>query len=429
MLAFAGDPASARPQATRPQGAGELRAPRTLIVATSEGAFAEFGDPCASRAGWLVFHATRDDGRSGIYLAAGGAPAPLAESGGIVPDGKFSWRFRSFGRQPTVNEAGICAFTAVFAEGGSAVLTCSGGAGGEVRFVADSGEAFRGFGDCAAVNAAKWVAFQATVDPDNHPDRAGFDPRKLGDPSHFEHPDQIPAPTRLTFDGRKPAFHEGLFIDRGIDLQVAATTTKDLLSVQDGIAFNDAGAIAYRGCKRPRSTSLLLSAGGGTVVLAESGRQFLAFELPAIDLRGRVAFVAHTHDGVGAVCRATRAGGLPEVLADAQSGFVGFGAGVAIDDSGRVAFVGRRADGRDALWLATGYGAAKEMLAVGDVAGRRVIRHLRLGNRAFGRADRIVLLAELEPDAGTPSRAPGAAPGADAPGIEAVVQLLLPPGR
>ena len=377
---------------------------KVVVLATSEGPYAEFGDPAATRTGWVVFHALRDDGREGIWTSAGSAPAVVAESGSAIVDGDSIWHMQRFGRQPTINDTMTCAFTTTFVEGGRAVILCAG-TGGEYDFVADSGEAFRDFGDCAAINASRQVLFHATIDPPNHPDRADFDPRSLTDPTLREEPDRIPPPSRMTFDGRKDSFHAGLFMDRVNDIRTVGDTAAGLLELVDGFAFNDAGQVAYRASKRPKCWSLLLDSGGPPVVLAETGAKFSAFGVPAIDSRGRAAFVTMGSLGDSMVCRTHRGGGLPEVIADGEDGFSAFGTNVSIDESGRVAFVGRRKDGREALWLVEKKGEARELLSIGaplEVASRttarRTVKHLRIGNRAFAGNDRIAVLAQLEPD-------------------------------
>jgi hypothetical protein len=402
-LALAPPSAAAAPAQVEPPAAPA----RTIVLATSEGYLAEFGEPACSRAGWVVFHALRDDGREGIYASAGGPPAAVAETGTAMLDGDARLHMQRFGRQPTVNDRFTCAFTVAFQEAGTAVLV-SEGTSGRFEFVADSSEAFRDFGELAAVNGSDHVAFVAGVDPQNHPDRAGFDPRKLADPSLRDHPDRIPPPTRFTFDGRKDRFHTGLFVERGRDLVMLGSTEKGLLDVEDGFALNDAGAVAFRASRRPRNWSVLLASGGPPNALAETGARFSSFGPPAIDPRGRVAFLARGTAGDAAVCRSKLGGGLPEVLADGADGFVAFGQGVAIDEQGRVAFVARRSDGREGVFLARARGDVQEAISSGSLVGRRPLAHLRIGPRAFARSDRIAVLVQLEPD------------------VEAVVLIHLP---
>ncbi len=371
---------------------------RPVVLATSEGGLKSFGDPAACRSGWVVFHAVRDDGREGIYASAGSVPTVLAETGTPVQDGDDVWHMKRFGRQPTVSDALVCAFTVEFEGGGKAVLT-SEGSTRKYAFVADSGEAFRGFGELAAINSARHVLFRATVDPPSHPDRDPFNAARLADPERDLDPESIPPPTRLTSSGRKAEFHCGLFLDRVSDLRTVCTTERGFVDVRDGFAFNDAGFVAFRASRRPGSVSLLIESGGASVALAESGARFTSFEPPALDRRGRAAFVAHGPDGAAFVCRSAWGAGLPEVVADARSGFVAFGPNVSIDDRERVAFVGRRADGREGLYLAGSRGDFTSLLSIGDLVGRRAVKRLRLSNRAFVRSDRIALLALLEPDA------------------------------
>ena len=400
--------AGAGAPSARAQVAAGGEAARPLLLGSSDGVFAAFGEPAATRTGWVVFHATRDDGREGIYASAGSPPVAVAETGTPMEDGRRVLRMQRFGSRPTVNDAFRCAFTVGFAEGMSAVVV-SQGLGGKYEIVADSREAFRDFGGAAAIGGGGQVVFRAEVDPPNHPDRSRFDPRKLADPGLVDHPERIPPPERYTFDGRKPRFHAGLFRVRGGDLLELGNTQAGLLDLADGFALNESGSVAFRASRRPKNWSLMVAgAGGGALAVAETGARYSSFGLPAIDPRGRVAFLAQETGGDAAILRSRIGGGLPEVVADASDGFVAFGPNVSIDDGGRVAFVGRRRGGREALYVATEKGSVRELFGAGDLVQRRPVAHLRLSNRAFARPDRLALLAQLEPD------------------VEAIVMLHLP---
>src|SRR5204863_3552286 len=135
-----------------------LVSPKVVVLATTEGPFAEFDDPAACSSGAVVFHARRDDLREGIYLVTSGVPAPVVETGTAIADGQQTWHVKKLGRAPTVNRTSTVAFTVELAEGGRAVLVSQGVGTGKFRFVADSGEAFRDFGDFAAVNDTANVA-------------------------------------------------------------------------------------------------------------------------------------------------------------------------------------------------------------------------------------------------------------------------------
>jgi hypothetical protein len=385
------------PQASPPAPAVPRVAPQPIVLATSEGFFASFDEPAGCRTGWVVFHAQRDDRREGIYASSGGAPIPIAETGSELDDQLTVLHMSRFGRLPTVNDAFTVAFTVQFAEGGGAVLASRGGVA-RYDWIASSAEAFRDFGDLAAVNAATHVLFRATVDPPNHPDRDDYDPTKLADAGQAEHPETIPPPTRLTCDGRRPEFDAGLFVDRIHDVLEVAATSKGVLDVQDGFAFNDLELVAYRACLRQMHWSLVAGPIGAATPVAETGDRFAAFGVPAMDSRGRVAFLAQGAAGDTGICRSRLGAGLPEVVADSADGFVAFGPNVGLDDRGRVVFVASRKDGKERLCVAAAKGAAQEVLVAGDLVGRRAISHLRLSNRPFVRGDRVALVARLEPD-------------------------------
>lgn len=384
-------------QAAPPVRAIGPAAPHVRVLASTDGPFTSFDEPACSRAGFAIFHCVGKDGRDAIFASSGGAALAIARAGDRVPDGPRAYTIERLGARPTVNDRFVCAFTVGLKEGGRAVLVGEGSRK-EFQFVADSGEAYRTFGEDAQVDAQRAVLFRADLDPPGHPDTASFDPAKVADPRALQDPDaNIPPPERLTFDGKRKAFHAGLFLLRIGARDVVADTHSSFLDIQDDFAFGDGGAIALIASRRPKHWTLLVDQGIRPVEVAETGTEWRAFHRPALNASGRLAFVAETIDGGAVVCRTPAGSGRPLVLADARAGFAAIGPNVAIDERGTVAFVGAADDGSAGLYLVDAPGQARLVLPLGSAAGRAAITALRLSNRAFGRPGQLVALAQLDP--------------------------------
>ena len=382
---------AAAPRATGPA------VPKVRLLASTDGPFASFDEPACSRGGFAIFHAVGKDGRDSIFASSGGAALAIARAGDPVADGARSYTIEKLGTRPTVNDRFACAFTVQFKEGGRAVLV-GDGARHEFQFVADSGEAYRSFGEDALIDAQRAILFRADLDPPGHPDTAGFDPAKITDPRALEDPDRnIPPPERLTFDGRKKAFHAGLFLLRIGTREVVADTQRSFLDVQEDFAFGDGGAIALIASRRPKHWTLLIDQGIRPIEVAETGAEWRAFHRPALNAVGRLAFVAEPIDGGAVVCRTLQGVGRPVVLVDAHAGFTAIGPNVSIDERGVVAFVGAEEDGSAGLYLVDTPGRARLVLPFGSAAGRATIAAIRLSNRAFGRPGQLAALVQLDP--------------------------------
>lgn len=386
-------PAVAPPDA--PDARGPLRADVRVLV-TTEGRFAAFGEPAACAAGHVVFHARLDGGGDAIAGTSGGAVTVVVETHQeIVARGKRGTIAR-LGTRPTVDDRFYVAFTTEFDAGGRAVLLARGFDGGNCALVADSTESFRDFGELAAIGGGGEVAFHATIDPPGHPDRVAGG-RGSFEPEARRQGDSLDPPTRVTHDGRVKRLENGLFLDRGDALVTVARTTgaaSEALDVEDGFGLADGGALAWRGAPRVGRWAVYVRTGGTPRIVATSDDTRVAFGVPAVDVRGRVAFSATRSDGDAELLVAPP-GGRAEPQLAAGSGYVAIGDSVALDDGGgHVAFVGRRADGSQRLVL-TGDARAPDglvtLLATGDPVGARRIASLRLGARAFLRSDRLAV--------------------------------------
>jgi hypothetical protein len=372
--------------------------PKIRVLATTRGTFAAFGEPSASQKGDVAFHATRKDGREGIYTSSGGTPSPIVLAGDPVPDGAAAWVVARLGRRPTLSGAAGCAFTVEFEGGGKAVLA-SRGFGFEPEFVADSGEAFRSFGEDALLDLRGNVLFHALLDPPRDRERDEFvRPESTASGALPEDDANATPPVRRTFAGRAESFHHGLFLeDANGRLTLVAGTQEGFLDLTDEIALNASGAVAFVASVREKHWTLFSTTGSTLLEVAETGEEWSAFHRPAMSPDGHVALVVEKRDGAPAVARVPKGGGAPSIVADATGGFTAIGPNVAIDDAGTIAFVAERED-VGGLYLADPGAAPRLVVPIGTAAGSDAIAAFRLSNRAFGRARQLFALVALDPD-------------------------------
>lgn len=390
----------AAPQGVPPAaGSSAGAAPKIRVLASTRGRFSAFGEPSAARDGSVAFRATRKDGRDGIYTTAGGSPEPIALVGDPVPDGDSAWIIAHVGARPSIVGAFGCAFTVEFEGGGKGVLV-SRGFGDAPEFVADSGEGFRSFGDDALIDGRGNVLFRAAVDPKGHQQGDDFNRSETTTANDLPATDatQTP-PVRVTFDGRKEAFEEGLFLEDVVgELTLVAGTRDGFLDLTDDLAMNESGGVAFVAANRVKHWTLFVSSGRTLLEAVETGDEWRALHRPALGPDGRIALVVESKDGAPAVARIPKGGGEPTIVADAKSGFAGLGPNVAIDGFGTIAFVGEREDGGGGLFLADPGGAPRLVVPIGAAAGPDAIAAIRLSNRSFGRRGQVVALVALEPE-------------------------------
>ena len=372
--------------------------PKIRVLASTRGTFAAFGEPSASREGDVAFHATRRDRREGIYTSSGGTPSPVALAGDPVPDGAATWVIARLGRRPTIGGAAGCAFTVEFEGGGKAVLV-SRGFGVAPEFVADSGEAFRSFGDDALVDLRGNVLFHAVIDPARQREREEFVRSESTASSTLPENDATATPpVRKTFAGRAESFHHGLFLEDAFGrLTLVAGTQEGFLDLTDELALNPSGAVAFVASVREKHWTLFATSGATLFEVAETGEEWSAFHRPAMSPDGLIALVVEKRDGAPAVARVPKGGGAPTIVADAAGGFTAIGPNVSIDDAGTIAFVAERED-VGGLYLADPGAAPRLVVPIGTVTGSDTISAFRLSNRAFGRARQLFALVAFEPD-------------------------------
>lgn len=371
--------------------AGGPAAVEVTLLETTAGRFAAFGEPATGPAGGIVFHAVLDGGGDALCVSGGGVPRIVAQTGSSITANGRHGTLETFGRRPGLDGGLDVAFTATFREGGQAVLLAHDD-GAWFERVADGGEAFRQFGDQAAVVGAATVLFHAEIDPRDHPDRL----RARSSAAAREAAEALPPPPRLTVAGRAVAYDAGLFRDRGRRLEPVVRTDLEWLDVADGFAVNASGFVAFRAARRVGEWGLWLAANGAPRVLATTGAEIERFGIPALNEPGMVACSAALRGGGAALLRGRFGQPRAEVVVGRDAGFVALSESVSLDPAGRIAFVAHGGAGGDALLLAPAVGSAADatpqpLLAAGAaVAGRRVAE-IALSNAAFVRADRLVV--------------------------------------
>nr|WP_242022142.1 PEP-CTERM sorting domain-containing protein [Trichocoleus sp. FACHB-90] len=86
----------------------------TNTIANSNGAFNRFSDPSINNSGTVAFSAVLDAGLSGVFTGNGTTTTTIADSSGA---------FNSFFRTPSINDFGTVAFLAGLDAGGSGIFT------------------------------------------------------------------------------------------------------------------------------------------------------------------------------------------------------------------------------------------------------------------------------------------------------------------
>ncbi len=290
-----------------------LLAPQDVtVLASTEGGFQQFSaPPAANLHGRVVFAAVNAQGVHGIHAASGTQVVPVALEGEPVVDGPdtytlhaVTYTLKSVSPTPVLTSRGLCVFQAEL-NAGSAILGREG-RGAPFQFIADSGEAFQGFGPGLDANNLDAVAFFATVDPPGHPDREGKEKGKRDTAG------QLMAPWRQTQGGMANKLHEGLFYETGTELFVVAGTRGNFVDAEDGVAVNDRKVIACRVWSAPGRLSLVVHDGSIRPV-ATTGSRFLELGRPTLNNSGNVAFHAKGPSGESMVCR-TKPGGALHVL-------------------------------------------------------------------------------------------------------------------
>jgi hypothetical protein len=135
-------------------------------AAPGGGTFTSFGrQPSIGDAGTVAFAATAG-GQPGLFFWSAGALSRIARAGDPAPCGGIFARFGAAGRGPVVNAAGEVVFQAQVTGGGEGVFRFASGAIAPVACAGDPtpiGGTFQRLGTRPAINNAGEVAFQAEV--------------------------------------------------------------------------------------------------------------------------------------------------------------------------------------------------------------------------------------------------------------------------
>jgi hypothetical protein len=383
-------PASARSiAAAAPATAAQAATIR--LLATTAGPFAAFSEPSAAADGAVAFRADQDGGGHALCVSTGGAPRVIVRTGDTVEAGGRSGTLATIGGRPGLQSGLEVAFTATFSEGGRAVLVARDG-GTRFDLVADGGEAFRRFGEQAALDRNGRVLFHAELDPPGHPDRTG----SRATAEERAAADALAPPRRMTATGRRAAHAGGLFLDHGRWLETVVATGETWLDVADGAALGDDGAVVFLASRRVGEWGMWRSDGAAPQRLLSTGDGIAHLGVPALS-SGGMAACSVALDGGGTALLRLRSGTVPpEWLFGREAGFAELLDQVAIDAAGRVAFVARGGDAGDRLFLTAAAGIAggappRQLLSAGAAVDGRTVAGIRLSSAAFIRSDRLAL--------------------------------------
>lgn len=224
-------------------------------IADDRGSFQHFSDPVTgvttvpsiNTQGTVAFWAALKTGGQGIFVGQGRQPTTIADDKGFL---------QTFGLFPSINDFDIVVFGAATDAGESGIFT---GRGGPLTTIADTSESFSGFG-VPTINNQNWVAFVA----------------ERADPPLFGIVARQSNVTRTIIDkfGNSPLPLQGFRPPR-INAQGTVVFVADL-----------------------QSQALVLFTGNGETlqVIADNEEanpvRFLAFDTPAINSLGRIAFAA-----------------------------------------------------------------------------------------------------------------------------------------
>jgi hypothetical protein len=315
-------------------------------IADCSGVFANFGGGTSINAqGTVAFLANLDAGGQGIFTGKGGPITTIVDNSQSF--GSFGL-FGNFGGQPSINNAGIVAFTADFRGGGKGILTGSGGPLTLILIADNSG--FSSFEGPVAINARGTVAFAASF--------------RTGGGGIF-----------TSNDG-------------------ALTTVVDTSTFPGGLgaipSINAKGTVAFWGQRSASDQGIFTGTGGPLATIADTSGTFASFINPAINNPGKVAFQATLDAGgegifVGSRRRLT-------TVADSTDGFFGFANAAAINARGTVAFLGLLS--ASAAGIFTGPDPiADKVIAAGDLLFGSEVTTLGLSTQSLNNAGQIAFFA------------------------------------
>jgi hypothetical protein len=221
-------------------------------------------------------------------------------------------RFSRFGPYvASVNDAGLVAFQAGLAAGGSSAFTGDGG---------PASQAVAAGGDLAGV---------------------------------YSHPD-VNAGGDLCLYGTLGNGAQGVFLVKGGRLGAIAVAGGEFQSIGPlGPTMNDRGGVAFRATLASGAAGVFRSEGSSVATVADTNGPFASFHgLPVINAGGAVAFRADRRDGVQGIY--VSRGGSIEAVAETGGEFNQLAPFPSMNDTGTVAFAATLGSGASGIFAAAG---------------------------------------------------------------------------
>lgn len=275
-------------------GAATAQPYRFVNLADTEGSFGSLASayPAMNSEGTVAFHATLDDGRTGIFTAS--------PSGGVTTVAASDGPVDSFWILPTINDSGTVVFEGSLAAGGGGGGIFADSGGGMQTVIDTSGE-FQSFFS-AVLNNAGQVAFLAGLDDG----RAGAfvggldaAPTLVAESGTPDGPYGLP----ISFnDLGTVAYHasDGIFTVTEDGTKTQIVGTEDGFSAFDRgwTAINNAGTVAFHAVTDTSEQGVFVSRNGMLSTVVDTSGEFDWFPVaPALNETGTIAFAASLDDG------------------------------------------------------------------------------------------------------------------------------------
>ena len=289
------------------------------------GTFQLFNDVVLNDRETVVFLGRTGDGaiRQGLYLVRGGTIVPIVASGQPAPSGGVFTDFAN----PTVNNRDVVAFVGRMSQGPQeGIFTAGEGAiapavlsgqpaptGGAFQFFLDGSPAQNDRGDIAFVASTTdrgTFGVYVLTGSRSIPVVTTDDQTPAGGP--FTEFGSVTLTNRGTvgFVGRsaRSAVREALYVTgRAVLVPLArqgdAVAGNVLTTFVNGVMNEREDVVFELGTPDPIPRAIFLASRGGVRIIvrtgdaAPGGRRFTAFDAPAVNDRGEIAFVAETDDG------------------------------------------------------------------------------------------------------------------------------------
>jgi hypothetical protein len=260
----------------------------TLIAVTSSG----FGAPSLNDAGVVAFSALLPGGTNGVFTGSGGSLTTIADTSGA---------FSGFSSPVSINNQGAVAFSAGLDAGGSGLFT---GSGGPTTTIADTSGPFSSF-SAPSLNNNGTVAFRASLDAGGSGIFTGsggsvttlYDTGPGSPFSDFLLSPSLSDAGTVAFRANLKAGGSGLFTGRGGPTTTVAANSPNFNFGNPGSppSLNNEGTVAFAGARLVGPTvmpGIFTGRGGPTTFTQVSG--FNVHDFPSLNDAGTMAFRAFT---------------------------------------------------------------------------------------------------------------------------------------